>query len=274
MRHLWRLIGAAEARTLRIMIRGVLLDLAGVIYEGDHALPGAVDAVAKLHDAGLPLRFITNTTRSTKRMVLDRLTRLGLDIAEDELFTPSQAARDWLSEHDASPVLVVHPKLESEFEDLPPRDKHAVVVGDAGDAFDYAHLNRAFRALIDGADLLALAKNRTFKDEDGKLSLDAGAFVTALEYSSGKEATVLGKPSPAFFKSALASMDCVPENAVMVGDDAEADVAGALRAGLTRALLVRTGKYRDGDETRFEPQPTATVADLPAAAGWILDHLS
>jgi len=252
------------------MIRGVLLDLGGVIYEGDHALPGAIDAVAKLHQAGLPLRFVTNTTRKTKRALLERLTKLGLDMAADELFTPAQAARDWLKAHDCSPVLVVHPNLTKEFEDIPEREKRAVVVGDAGNAFDYAHLNRAFRALIDGAAFIALAKNRTFKDADGALSLDAGAFVTALEYASGKTATVLGKPAPEFFAAALASIGCPPEDAVMVGDDAEADIAGSLRAGLGRALLVRTGKYRAGDETRFDPRPTATVPDLVAAAGWIL----
>jgi len=253
------------------MIRGVLLDLAGVIYEGDRALPGAIDAVARLHQAGLPLRFVTNTTRKTKRKLLERLTRLGLDISADELFTPGQAARDWLKAHDYSPVLVVHPSLAQEFDDIPAREKHAVVVGDAGDAFDYAHLNRAFRELIGGAQLIALAKNRTFKDDDGKLSLDAGAFVTALEYASGKTALVLGKPAPAFFAAALSSMRCPPEDAVMVGDDAEADVAGALRARLGRALLVRTGKYRPGDEDRFTPKPTATVSDLAAAADWIFD---
>jgi len=252
------------------MIRGVLLDLGGVIYEGDHALPGAIDAVAKLHRAGLPLRFVTNTTRKTKRALLERLTKLGLDMSADELFTPAQAARDWLKAHGCSPVLVVHPNLTKEFEDIPEREKRAVVVGDAGSAFDYTHLNRAFRALIDGAAFIALAKNRTFKDEDGELSLDAGAFVTALEYASGKTATVLGKPAPDFFAAALASIDCPPEDAVMVGDDAEADIAGSLRAGLGRALLLRTGKYRAGDEARFDPQPTATLSDLAAAAGWIL----
>lgn len=254
------------------MIRGVLLDLGGVVYQGDHALPGAVDAVARLRADGLPLRFVTNTTRKTKQALLRRLAGLGLDVEADELFTPASAARDWLSEHDAAPVLVVHPNLESEFEGVPARKSRAVVVGDAGEAFDYDHLNAAFRALVDGAELIALAKNRTFKDDDGKLSLDAGAFVTALEYASGQTARVLGKPSPDFFAGALASMDCRPEDAVMVGDDAEADVAGALQAGLARALLVRTGKYRGGDETRFPPHPTATVEDLSAAAAWILEH--
>jgi len=251
------------------MIRGVLLDLAGVVYEGDHVLPGAIEAVAHLHEAGLPLRFVTNTTTTTKQALLARLSKLGLDMTEAELFTPGQAARDWLAKHDASPELLVHPNLEEEFVHLPNGDTRAVVVGDAGQAFTYDNLNRAFRALIDGARLLALAKNRSFKGDDGSLSLDAGAFVTALEYASRQEAIVLGKPAPAFFRAALSSMGCAPHDAVMVGDDAEADVAGALDAGLASALLVRTGKYREGDEARFLPHPTATVADLPAAVQWI-----
>lgn len=256
------------------MIRGVLLDLAGVVYQGDQVLPGAIEAVARLHAAKLPLRFVTNTTTKTKQTLLARLSGLGLEITGEELFTPGQAARSWLTEHHATPELLVHPDLEQEFAGLPKQERRAVVVGDAGETFTYDTLNRAFRALIDGADLLALAKNRTFKGDDGKLSLDAGAFVTALEYATGKEATVLGKPSPEFFGSALASMDRAPAEAVMVGDDAEADVAGSLNAGFGCALLVRTGKYRDGDETRFTPHPTATVADLPAAVQWIVAQLS
>ena len=108
-------------------------------------------------------------------------------------------------------------------------------------------------------------------DNDGKLSLDAGAFVAALEYATANEAIVLGKPSPDFFGSALDSMGCRPDDAVMIGDDAESDVAGALRSGIAQAILVRTGKFQDGDEARFDPSPTVVVKDLAEAAAWILD---
>ncbi len=256
------------------MIRGALLDLAGVIYDGDRALPGASEAVERLRQAGLSLRFVTNTTRMPKRKILDRLARLGFAMPKSELFTPAEAARAWLACNDAAPSLLVHPNLVEEFQDIPARSKRAVVIGDAGESFDFASLNRAFRELIAGAAFIALAKNRSFKDEDGKLSIDAGAFVTALEYASGKTALVLGKPAAAFFEAALASMNCAPQDAVMIGDDAEADVAGALDAGLGAALLVQTGKYREGDERRFSPPPTATVADVAAAADFILARLS
>jgi HAD superfamily hydrolase (TIGR01458 family) len=252
------------------MISGVLLDLAGVVYDGDTAIPGAVEAVALLRGAGLPLRFISNTTRLAKPAVLDRLHRLGLTVSEDELFTPAQAAHAWLVEHGCSPYLLVHPDLEPDFQGLPLGGRRAVIVGDAGEALDYASLNAAFRELNDGADFLALANNRAFKDADGKLSLDAGPFVAALEFACQCKAVVLGKPSPDFFLAALAGMNCPPLEAVMIGDDAEGDVAGALHAGLAAALQVRTGKYRAGDETRFNPRPTAVVDDLAMAANWVL----
>ncbi|MEM7192353.1 MAG: TIGR01458 family HAD-type hydrolase, partial [Pseudomonadota bacterium] len=137
------------------MIRGVLLDLAGVVYEGDHVLPGAVAAVARLHEAGLPIRFVTNTTTRTKAALLTRLKGLGLEITDRELFTPSEAAREWLAAHKASPHLLVHPDLEAEFTGIPQRERTAVIVGDAGGGFTYEHLNRAFRELTQGAAFLA-----------------------------------------------------------------------------------------------------------------------
>lgn len=254
------------------MINGVLLDLSGVIYVGSQVVPGAIEAIARLRGAGLGMRFLTNTTRTPKRAILERLRRMGLEIAADEVFTPAEAARRWLAAHERSPHLLIHPDLAEDFRGLPAHDARAVVIGDAGEAFTFEALNSAFRALMGGAEFLALATNRTFRDDDGEISLDAGAFVAALEFSAQRRATVLGKPSPDFFGAALASMGCAPGEAVMVGDDAEMDVSGALAAGLAHGLLVRTGKYAAGDETGVDPRPSAVVDDLPAAVDWILEH--
>lgn len=252
------------------MIRAVLLDLVGVVYDGDIPIAGAVAAVERLRKAGLPVRFVSNTTRSPRHRIIAQLAALDVEVADEELLTPARAAIEWLRRHGRQPHLLVHRDLETEFTGLGGGKGRAVVVGDAGEAFDHASLNRAFRELVAGADFLALATNRTFRDADGQLSLDAGAFVAALEFASGRSPVVLGKPSPDFFHSALADLNCPAADAVMVGDDAESDVAGSLRAGLGAALLVRTGKYRPGDETRFDPAPTAVVDDLAAATDWIL----
>src|SRR5262245_40335224 len=138
----------------------------------------------------------------------------------------------------------------------------AVVVGDAADGFTYETLNRAFRLLMNGAPLLALAMNRYFRETDG-LSLDAGPFVAALEYASGRKATLFGKPAPALFHAAMDRFGCKPADVIMIGDDVEADVNGAIATGLG-GMLVRTGKYRDGDDARLDRR--AIVADDIAAA--------
>ena len=189
------------------MIRAVLLDLAGVVYQGEQPLPGAVQAIASLRNAGLLLRFLTNTTRMPRRALLSRLSGMGIAIADDELFTPAQAARTWLAAKGLSAHLLIHPALEEDFANLPASGLEAVVVGDAADGFTYAALNEAFRKLLAGAAFLALARNRSFKDEDGELSLDTGAFVAALEYATQREAVLLGKPARNFFQAALARVD-------------------------------------------------------------------
>jgi HAD superfamily hydrolase (TIGR01458 family) len=251
------------------MITGILLDLGGVVFVGDAALAGAVEAVGRLRAGDIALRFITNTTRQPLRELREKLCRLGVTPMADEIFMPAIAARRYMRERNLTPHLLVHPNLVEDFAPVPEGTIGAVVVGDAGDSFSYANLNTAYRLLNAGAEFLALAANRSFRDRDGELSLDAGPFVAALEYATGRAATVLGKPSAAFFREALASMGRPAGEVAMIGDDVEADIAGAMALGLA-GLLVRTGKYAAGDEPKIEPPPTAVVADLSEAASWIL----
>lgn len=246
---------------------GVLLDIDGVLYVGPSPVPGAVEAVARLGESGLPVRFVTNTTRQPRRALVHRLRGLGFPLADDELYTPAAAARQWLAAHRAEPYLLIHPNLMEDFAGFRADGEDAVVLGDAGEGFTYAALNRAFRSTLAGAPLLALACNRYFREADG-FSLDAGAFVAALEYASGVEAELLGKPAAAFYRSAVAGLGCAPEDAVMVGDDVEADVNGAIAAGLA-GILVRTGKYRAEDDARLDPKGIL-VSDVGAAVNHVL----
>ena len=248
---------------------GVLLDLGGVVFTGDTAIEGSVAAVARLREAGVAVRFLTNATRSPRRALVDKLRRLGIGTEPDDVFTPAFAARHVLAGR--TPHLLVHPRL---VEDFPGHDEggeaDVVLVGDAGEAFTYAALNAGLRALDNGGALMALAKNRVFKDADGRPSLDAGPFVAALEYASGKPAEVIGKPARAFFDAARASLGTEAADAVMIGDDVEGDVGGAIEAGLA-GVLVRTGKFKKGDEGKIEREPTAVHDDLAAAVAWILE---
>jgi HAD superfamily hydrolase (TIGR01458 family) len=250
-------------------IKGVMLDLDGVVYVGGAPIPGAIAAVARLRAAGLALRFLTNTTRTPHRVLLAKLVGMGLAAEPDELITPADAARRIVERESLAPLLLVHPALEEDFAGLPAGSREAVVVGDAGDTFTYAALNAAFRALERGAAFLALANNRSFRDGDGELSLDAGPFVQALAFASRREPVVLGKPAAGMFAAALAGLGCAPAEAVMIGDDVESDVGGAMAAGL-HGILVRTGKYQAGAEARIDPPPTAVCDDLAAAVEGLL----
>jgi len=248
-------------------VEALLLDLSGVIYVQDEAVPGAAEALEQLREAGLRVRLVTNTTMRPRRSILERLDRLGIETDPAELLTPATLARRRCEEAGYDSVaLVVLDELREDLEGLEESGGgvDAVIVGDLGDRWDYQVLNRAFRRLIEGAELIALQKNRYWETAEG-LSLDAGPFVAALEYAVGREAEVVGKPSPAFFELALGDLGVSADRAAMVGDDVEADVGGALDAGIA-GILVRTGKYREEDVRASGIEPTATVdsiADVP-----------
>ncbi|MCK9984365.1 MAG: hypothetical protein AzoDbin1_00837 [Azoarcus sp.] len=247
--------------------RAVLVDLAGVLHVGEQAIPGAVNALARLRAAGMPLRFLTNTTRTPRRTLVAKLQRMGFAIAEDELQTAPHAAQQLVRQRGLKPLYLVHPDLAAEIgpsADAP----DAVVMGDMGPHLDYAQLNTAFRLLMAGGAFIAMAKNRYFMEEDG-LSLDMGAFVSGLEFSSGVTAEIVGKPAAGFFHTALAELGVAPADAVVIGDDLHDDVGAALAAGIP-AILVRTGKFRPGDDDAPDVRPTLVADDFADAVTRLL----
>ncbi|HSL01437.1 MAG TPA: TIGR01458 family HAD-type hydrolase [Rubrobacteraceae bacterium] len=245
-------------------LKGVLVDLDGTLYVGDEPVVGARRALERLMAAGLELRYVTNTTRKPRRAVREHLASLGFGVDEGEIFTPARAAVGLIGVRAC--FALVDESLLEDLGDVVTTgdDPDYVLVGDLGEGFTYDRLNAAFRHLASGADLLALQKNRYWRREDG-LALDAGPFVAALEYASGKSATVVGKPEQAFFRLALDDMGLKPREVAMVGDDAVADVAGARAAGL-KGILLRTGKYRPGAEETGRPDLVLeSIAALPEA---------
>jgi HAD superfamily hydrolase (TIGR01458 family) len=248
-------------------IDALLVDLDGVLYVEDEPVPGAVEAVAALRALGLRLRFVTNTTARSRARTLEKLGHLGFGVPERELVTPAALAVRHCAERDHRRVaLVMNEDVKVDFAGLEEVAEHAdaVILGDLGPAFGYDVLNRAFRLVMDGAELVALQKNRYWLRADG-LSLDVGPFVAAIEYATGQEAFVVGKPAPGFFGLVLGDLGVDAGRAAMVGDDVESDIGGALGAGL-RAILVRTGKYRPEALRSAGVAPSATVdsiADVP-----------
>ena len=230
------------------MIDALLLDLSGVLYDGDAMVPGAREAVAQLQAHGLQVRFITNTSRKTRAMLSAQLQAMGFEIDDGQLFTAVDAARQWLNQHELRPYCLVHDNIAGEFDDFDQCDPNAVLIADAAEEFSYLNLNRAFQLCLQGAPLLGVGYNRYFKSGNEML-LDAGAFIRAVEFAAGVEAVIVGKPSAEFFRQVMASTSAAPQRTLMVGDDVFGDVEGAINAGIP-ACLVRTGKYRKGDEDK------------------------
>lgn len=252
-------------------VDGLLVDLDGTITQAGEAIPGAAEALARIRGAGVPFLFVTNTTRRPRSQVVDKLRGVGVEASEEECLTAPMAAASWLEKREAKRIsLLLNPDTFVEFQafEIDVEQPEYVVLGDLGDNWSYSILDRAFRAIMSGAELVAIQRNRYWKKGD-QLSLDAGPFVAALEYATGKKAHLVGKPSPDFFFAATTRLDLSPRTVAMVGDDVESDVAGAREAGL-QAVAVRTGKYRPTDERRGREVADAvldSIADLPQLLG-------
>ncbi len=251
----------------------ILLDLDGVLHVSGEPIPGAIEAVLKLREQGHRLRFVTNNTTRSRTTLAAELRRHGLELADAELQTTAAAAARALAGKREFALVMVALVGDLEGIELVGEGADAVLIGGAdetdetGRVFSYMNLARAFAELELGAELYCLHKNRWWQTSRGPL-LDSGAFVAGLEYAAGVEATVLGKPSSAYFEAALAALDAEPELTWMVGDDLETDVAGAQRFGL-KTVLVRTGKFRPDALERSTVVPDAVLSSIAYLPEWL-----
>ena len=250
----------------------ILLDIDGVLHVSGEAVPGAPEAVQALRDKGHRLRFVTNNTTRARGALADELQAIGFDLESEDITTTPLAAGKLLQGMRVFALTMSSIRDDlAGYVELVDDGADAVLLGGADeseetrDVFSYDRLNRAYAELREGARLVCLHKNKWWQTNRGPL-LDSGAFVAGLEYAAGVEAEVVGKPTPAYFQAALAEVGATPAEAVMVGDDVEADIGGAKAIGM-RGVLVRTGKFRPAALKEAEPQPDAVVdsiADLPA----------
>ncbi|XP_067858828.1 phospholysine phosphohistidine inorganic pyrophosphate phosphatase isoform X2 [Heptranchias perlo] len=225
-------------------VRGVLLDISGVLYDsgegGGVPIPGSAEAVKRIKEANLKVRFCTNETQATREKFVKKLQNLGFDITVAEVFAPAPAVCQVLKERGLRPHLLVHDDLLPEFNQIDQSNPNCVVIGDAAENFSYKNLNEAFQVLIglEKPILLSLGRGRYYKETDG-MKLDVGVYMKALEYACDIEAEVVGKPAKMFFLSALSDMGLEPDQVIMIGDDIVNDVGGAQQCGL-KAVQVRT----------------------------------
>ncbi|GLW99651.1 TIGR01458 family HAD-type hydrolase [Microtetraspora sp. NBRC 16547] len=251
------------------VVKAVLIDIDGVLTVSWRPIPGAADALSRLRDQGRAIALVTNTTSHTRAWLARTLTDAGFSVSLDDIVTAPTVTASYLASHHprARCTLLNSGDIRADLPgvELVEDDPDVVIVGGAGPEFSYEALNQAFAYLHGGARLVAMARTLYWRTDRG-LQLDGGAFLAGLEQAAGVEAEVVGKPSPAFFAAALDVLGASPAEAIMVGDDVQADVIAAQRCGIS-GVLVRTGKYLPRAHQLADPAPDHVIdsfADLPA----------
>ena len=254
--------------------KALLIDIDGVLTVSWRALPGAVEAIRELRALGVPMRFLTNTTSRTRRVLSETLTRAGIEIPPAEIMSAAVATATYVRTvyPGARCFVLTNGEVTEEFAGInlvgPTESADVVVLGGAGVEYSHDALNGVFRQLQEGARLVAMHRN-LYWQTGNRLTLDTGAYLAGLEMASGTQATVIGKPAPEFFKAALEDLNLpASPSVVMVGDDLEADIAGAKGIGLT-SLLVRTGKFRQADYDRATVKPDAVIDSIHDLPVWL-----
>jgi HAD superfamily hydrolase (TIGR01450 family) len=259
----------AQLRERLAGTRGLLLDLDGVLILRGEAIPAAVDAMERLARSAIPYRILTNASLESRRTLSMRAEILGFRIAPDHIVSAlSATAAHTRRAFGGRPIYVLAaPDARREFTgqwlvshaeaDRPGMAVDAVVVGDSPEELTYANVNRAFRFLRDGAALIAVHRNPWWATAAGP-SIDAGLYVVGLEYASGTTATVLGKPSPAFFAEAASQV--AAESASTAPEPADPAAAAPAPARDPTAGLVKAA-----------PDPAAPDPAAPdPAAGLVM----
>ena len=249
----------------------MLLDLDGCVWVGQTPTPNAREALAELRSAGKTIAFVTNDSRLAPEEYVRKLWSLGLQASLEEIVTVGSAIQYVLAERRPGHA-DVRDRLAG---DLPPRRRRRsadrqrhrprrqaeLVVVAGHDDFTFAELRTATQAVLDGAEMIAAGRDRTFPAADGYWPA-TGAIVAALEYATERTARSVGKPDLLLFETALDRLG--PGRALMVGDRLDADLAGAAAAGIDGAIVLTGVTTRAQAEAAEDPAPVAIAESLHA----------
>jgi len=227
-------------------VKGILTDIDGTLYFKGTPIPGAIETVSKLRDAGIKLIFLTNTDSKSPRTVIKTLQEYGFNIKDEEVFTPIIALKEFLSNYpNKKSYLVTTKEVKMEFHDIAQvkasEKADFVIISDFHDDWNVNRLNEAFKYILKGAKLLGTQGNRYYLDNNGEPVIDTGSFVQMLASAANVTPRIFGKPSADYFSNALKKINLAANETIVIGDDLESDIQGANNAGI-KGMLVKTGK--------------------------------
>lgn len=264
--------------------KGFIFDMDGVLYRGKLVLPGVEDLFNALELRGIPFLLATNNSMATPASYVKRMAEMGVTVTEDDIQTSATATRDFMLDDDTIPkdaaiLPVGMPALGEQLamgtsyrilsDDDPATDADVVVAG-LDLTFTYDKMKRATEAIEHGARFIATNADDRLPTETG-YQPGAGAIVAGIERATHVTPVVVGKPEPLMMIKGVERLGCLPEEAIMVGDRLDTDIAAAHKAGLMTAFVL-TGVGTRAHLADAEVLPDYIFADLPALLQGLIGH--
>jgi HAD superfamily hydrolase (TIGR01458 family) len=233
----------------------LLIDFDGVLKIGSEPAEGINEFLNFIDEKNIPVHIISNSTLRTSDDMKAYFASKNISKQIPSMTAAEVTLHFVKSNYKKVAVYCTDSikKLFSEFLDY--INPEAVVVGDNGENWEYKMLNEIFGFVNSGADFIAMQKNKFWYPEGNIPKLDAGSFIKAIEFATGKEAKLIGKPSPIYFHTALDNLGFkANQEFLMLGDDIESDIEGAKNAG-GKGILIYTGKtqYPLPPDTKTKP---------------------
>lgn len=247
------------------MKHGYLIDMDGVLYRGSELIPGADTFIQQLRARDIPFRFLTNNSQRTRRDVVAKLARMGIDVEEEHVFTCAMATARFLAQQKASGTAFVIGEgglltaLHQNGYAVVDHEPDYVVVGE-GRTFNLELVEAAVRMIVGGAKLIATNLDPSCPTQNG-VRPGCGALVALLETATGVRAFSVGKPSPIMMRAARKELGLATDETTMIGDTMETDILGGAQLGF-HTVLVLSGGTRREDLARYAYRPDIVVDSL------------
>ena len=244
---------------------GYLIDMDGVIYRGQQLIPGAQRFINELRQNDVPFRFLTNNSQRTRRDVVTRLVRLGIDVEEEHVFTCAMATARFLARQKPNGTAFVIGEgglltaLHANGYSIVDKDPDYVVVGE-GRTLNFEMVEAAVGMILGGAKLVATNLDPNCPTQSGTRP-GCGAVAAMLETAAGVKAFSVGKPSPVMLRAALSDLGLTAEQTIAIGDTMETDILGGVQVGF-RTILVLSGGTQPGDLVRYTYRPDKVVDSI------------
>jgi len=260
------------------MKHGYLIDMDGVLYRGTELIPGADFFIQQLRDRNIPFRLLTNNSQRTRRDVVAKLARMGIEIEEEHVFTSAMATARFLAQQTPGGTAYVIGEgglltaLHQNGYAVVDHEPDYVVVGE-GRTFTLELVETAVSMIAKGAKLIATNLDPNCPTQNG-LRPGCGAMVGLLEIATGVKAFSVGKRSAVMMRAARKELGLATDETTIIGDTMETDILGGVQLGFHTVLVLSGGTSREElQDYAYRPEVVveslAELSELLEQTDWL-----